>query len=149
GLPHRPDLVGKPGERGVGWLQRQRRNLLAAVRHAAGTGRDRYVCHMAAALWRFLYHPGPTDDLLATPLAALAAAQRLADPATAGQAHNRLAAAFYRIGQYRQAVEHLRAALASVAGGRDRAREAMTLKNLALVYADWDSLAEAVAYGER
>src|SRR5690606_27006452 len=103
GLPHRPDLVGKPGERGVGWLQRQRRNLLAAVRHAAGTGRDRYVCHMAAALWRFLYHHGHTDDLLATNLAALAAAQRLADPATAGQAHNRLAAAFYRIGQYRQA----------------------------------------------
>lgn len=149
GPPHRPDLVGEPGARGAGWLLRQRRNLLAAVRHAARTGRDHHVCHLAAATWRFLYHHGHTDDLLATNRAALAAAQRLADPAAAAHAHNRLAAAFYRNGQYRYAAEHLRAVLASEPARLDPARKAITLKNLALVYAEWDSHADAIAHGEQ
>ncbi|BCB85590.1 AfsR/SARP family transcriptional regulator [Phytohabitans suffuscus] len=109
--PMRPDLVVRFADDGSAWLEEQRLNLPALVRCAADTGHHEYAWKLARAMWRFLFIRYYGDDLLATQLDGLAAAQRSGDDAAVATMHNYLASVYFRAGEYLDAIEHVEAAL--------------------------------------
>jgi tetratricopeptide (TPR) repeat protein len=149
GEPRRPDLVRENGFWGTAWLKAERPNVVAAIHLATERGLDRYAWQLTRAVWQFLYSRGHTDDLLRTHHSGLAAAERLGDEAAITLTCNYLASAYYRIGRYQQAAEHVRRAVGNLQKAGDQAGEAIARKNLAVVYAEWGRHREAAAEGER
>jgi len=93
------------------WFSVQRPVLLAVVGHAAATGHDTHTWQLAWTLWSFLERRGHWHDQTSVGQAAVAAAQRLADPAAQLPSHRLLASAYIRLGRFDDAHTQLRQAL--------------------------------------
>src|SRR5262249_31905751 len=85
--------------------------LLAAVNQAASTGFDTHTWQLARTLGPFLDRRGHWHDLAAAGRAAVAAAERLADPTEQARAHRNLANAYTLLGRLDDAHTHLSHAL--------------------------------------
>jgi DNA-binding SARP family transcriptional activator len=92
------------------WCTAEYEVLLAAFPHAAAHGFDIHVCRLAGAVASFLYRHGHWHDYRATQTAALAAADRLGDPAEQAHAHRHLAQAHLFAERYPQAQSHVESA---------------------------------------
>src|SRR5439155_144866 len=75
----------------IDWFTVERPALLAAVDHAAATSLDTHTWQLAWALRVFLDRRGHWHEWTATERAAVAAAQRLTDPAVQALTHRTLA----------------------------------------------------------
>ena len=100
----------------MAWFEAEHRVLLAAVHEAASYGFDGHTWQLAWTLVPFLRRQGHWRDWAATQTAALAAAQRLADPARQAHAHRAIGLAYRSVGRYDDALAHFRAALDILAG---------------------------------
>src|SRR5207248_3480468 len=69
------------GEQAMAWFTAEHPVLLAAIDHAAATGFDTHTWQLAWTLTTFLYRRGRWHDWVVTLRAAIATADRLADPA--------------------------------------------------------------------
>jgi len=114
-----------------GWLTAQRPVLLAAVAHAAATGFDTHTWQLARTLWTFLDRRGHWHDWVAVARAAVAAAQRLADPTIQARSHRNLAYIYTRLGRLDDARTQLRHALDLATRTGDQTQQAHTHISLA------------------
>jgi tetratricopeptide (TPR) repeat protein len=142
-----PELAGE--EEAIAWLERERLNLIAAIRLAAGLGWSRMVCQLARAMWVYLWLHGYTDELVETHELALAAAGELGDEAALATAHNYLASGYARQGRWSDAVTHLRRALDLRHRLGDVPGQVATLDNLGLAYRREGRYADAVEHIQR
>jgi DNA-binding SARP family transcriptional activator len=106
------------------WFGNEHPNLLAAQGLSKELGWDTLVWQLAWALDSFHRRRGRLRDDHTTWQAALAAAERLADPSIQSLAHRRLGGAAARAGLHGQALDHLRQALAVAAHADDRSGQA-------------------------
>ena len=127
-----PEQLSDPAQ-ALDWFTAQRPVLLAAVAHAAATGFDTHTWQLAWTLQTFLDRRGHWHDWLAVAQAAVAAAQRLADPTTQARTHRFLAAAYTRLGRLDEAHAQLGHALGLIAGTGDQTQQARTHLNLAFL----------------
>jgi DNA-binding SARP family transcriptional activator/Tfp pilus assembly protein PilF len=111
GEPMRPDLLRAQGQLDSAWLEDERSNVRALVRHAEQAGHDGYAWRLARAEWRFLFLRGYIDDIIELHEAGLRAAVRLQDDTAIAAMHNYLASGFLRGGRTHEAVTHLELAL--------------------------------------
>ncbi len=96
----------------MAWFTAERRGLLAAVKLAAANGFDTHTWQLVWVVWTFLERRGHWHDLVAAGRAAVAAAQRLADPIAQARAHLVLASVYARyLGRPDDALTNLRHAL--------------------------------------
>ena len=114
----------------VGWFTAQLPVLLAAVAHAAATGSDSHSWQLAWTLQTFLDRRGHWHDQVTVGQAAVAAAQRLADPTAQARNHRNLAGAYIRLGCFDDAHTQLRHALDLATGTGDRTQQAHTHHHL-------------------
>ncbi|MFE9454074.1 tetratricopeptide repeat protein [Streptomyces sp. NPDC006739] len=98
-------------ERALAWFTTEHAVLLSAVGHAAATGFHAHTWQLAHALATYLDRRGNWHDLAAVGNTAIDAADRLADPLGKAIAHNIVARAHRRHGDYEAAQHHLRHAL--------------------------------------
>jgi len=91
----------------VAWFAAEYPVLLAAVGLAGREGLDRQVCQLAQPLYLFLHRRGLWHERAAVQRAALAAAERLGDPAERLTAHLSLAVAAADLRWFDEAGEHL------------------------------------------
>jgi tetratricopeptide (TPR) repeat protein len=133
-------------EEALDWLERERGNVVACIRIAAGLDWSRTVCQLARAMWVYLWLHGYTDELVETHELALAAAEALGDEAAIATAHNYLASGYGRQGRWGDAIEHLHRALAARRRLDDVKGQVVTLDNLGLAYRTEGRYAEAVEH---
>jgi len=119
----------------LGWLTAERPVLLAAVAHAAATGFDTHTWQLAWTLTTFLDRRGHWHDQVAVGEAAVAAAQRLADPTTQAQTHDSLAVTYTRLSRLDDAHTQLRYALDLATQTNNQNQQAHTHRSLAYL---WD-----------
>src|SRR5262249_61593374 len=105
--------------------------LLAPVEHAAATGFDPHTGQLPWTLAIFLARRGRWHAQAAVGRAAVAAAERLADPTTQARAHRTLAHAYTRLGRLDDAHTQLSHALDLFGRAGDQAGQAHTHLNLA------------------
>jgi tetratricopeptide (TPR) repeat protein len=116
------------------WFSTEHPVLLAAVDHAAATGFDTHAWQLTWTLRTFLDRRGHWHDWAAAGRAAVAAAQRLADPSVQALAHLNLATAYSRLGRFDDAHTQLNHALDLATRSGDQTRQAHTYNNLALLW---------------
>ncbi|GAA0542066.1 BTAD domain-containing putative transcriptional regulator [Actinomadura welshii] len=113
--PPRPGVhvTGFTGpDEALAWFTAERPALLTALSLAAELRSDRDVCRLAQALFLGLHRQGRWHDRADAQRAAVAAAQRLGDPAEEARAHRDLAAALADLGHLDEAHSNLDTALA-------------------------------------
>ncbi|BCB84843.1 hypothetical protein Psuf_021560 [Phytohabitans suffuscus] len=113
GLPRRSDLVEELGTLHPRWFAVEGGNLAAAVTLAMETGSYSYAWRLARVGWRYLYHAGNLDELIALQEQALAAARALDDNEAITASCNYLASAYFRQGKTQQCLEILELAVAA------------------------------------
>jgi tetratricopeptide (TPR) repeat protein len=143
GQPARPDLVQRDRRLDATWLEEERSNLTAAVRHALDISEDRYAWLLARATWRYFFLRGYVDDLVETHQRGLLAADRLGDIDAVATVRNYLAAAYYRIGHYRTAIGHLQHTLKRCQVTGEKEREAIIRLQVAFLHAHLGRMEEA------
>ena len=117
-----------------GWFTAQRPVLLAAIEHAAATGFDTHTWQLAWTLQTFLNRRGHWHDQVAVTRAAVAAAQRLADPTTQARTHQDLADAYTLLGRFDDAHTQQRHALDLATRIGDQTLQAHTHHSLAVLW---------------
>ncbi len=122
-----------------GWLDAERANLLAA----AEPGEPQFVINMSETVWRYLDIGGYLDDAVALHTRALEAASSQGDLLAEANARRQLAVALNRIGDNREAIDHLERALIAYEQAGDPVRHAATLNFLGVVYSKKGELEEA------
>jgi len=127
-----PEQLSDPAQ-ALDWFLAQRPVLLAAVAHAAATGFDTHTWQLAWTLATFLDRRALWHDWVAVGRAAVAAAQRLADPAIQTRTFLNLAHAHLRLGHFDEAHTQLRHALDLASRSGDQTREAHTHRSLAIL----------------
>jgi tetratricopeptide (TPR) repeat protein/DNA-binding SARP family transcriptional activator len=144
-----PSVDGEPLAGAVGWLDTERGNLVAAIRHAADTGPRPMAWLLADALRGYFWMCMRRVDWLATAEAGLAAAEAAGEPRAQAATRLSLADQQFRQGRYRAAVRHYTHAflLARKAGWVEA--QAAVLGNLALVYRRAGRLGDAAIRFER
>jgi tetratricopeptide (TPR) repeat protein len=130
----------------LAWLTAERPVLLAAVDHAAATGFDTHTCEVAWALRAFLYRQGHWHDQAAISRAAVAAAERLADPAAQARACRNLASAYSQLARFDDAHTQLSQALDLDTRAGDQAGQAHSHRSLAILWGVQDDFAQALAH---
>src|SRR5262249_36267917 len=131
--PHAPDVTPQhPADyqQALDWCTVEYPGLLAAVDQAAATGFDTHTWQLAWTLAPFLNRRGHWHDWAAAGRAAVAAAQRLADPTTQTHAHRNLASAYTRLGRFDDAHTQLSHALDLYRQVGDQVGQARTHHNL-------------------
>jgi tetratricopeptide (TPR) repeat protein/transcriptional regulator with XRE-family HTH domain len=98
-------------QQALDWFTAEHPVLLAVVDHAAATSFDTHAWQLGWTVAVFLDWQGLWHDEAATCQVALAAAQRLADPAAEARAHRTLAHADTELGRFNDADTHLSRAL--------------------------------------
>jgi tetratricopeptide (TPR) repeat protein len=129
-----PEALDNHGN-ALAWFTTEHPALLAAIHYAARTGFDAHAWRLAWTLENFFDWRGHWHELAATQRTALAAAQRLADPAGQAHTHRGLARAHTRRGRYDDALAHLELALNLFHELGDRAGQAATHRSLGVVLA--------------
>jgi len=128
-----PEALADLG-RALAWFTTEHATLLAAVAHAANTGFDTHTWQLAWTLTNFLDRRGHWHDLATTWYAALAAAQRRAEPPTQAYAHRYVARAHIQLGRLDHAHTHLQHALDLSAHAGDLIGQAHTHRYLAVMW---------------
>jgi tetratricopeptide (TPR) repeat protein len=119
----------------VRWMERQRADLLAAVRVADRHGWTDLVYLLVDALQPlFLVYKNYLDAIEAGAIA-LRAARAMADPAAANSVRKRLARAYIRLDRFEEAHSQIESMLDSARAHKDRRGEASGLKSLGMLYA--------------
>ena len=131
GVPHVVELPD--AERAMAWFAAEHDLLVAAVEHACDSGLDAHAWQLAWVLTDFLERQGHWQKWAATQRSALAAAQRLGDPAAQAFAHRGMARALSRLTEHHQAEVHLRAALSFAERTGDKLDMALSHNNLAVL----------------
>jgi DNA-binding SARP family transcriptional activator len=131
-VPRRPELV--PAGVGPDWLQRERLNLVGAVRQAAEQGAHQYAWQLALVMWRQLYERGLYEDVVATHGSALAACEKAGDRRGAAVAHNYLASVHEVTGQLDAAERHVTTANKLFGAIGDELGQYISRANLGAVY---------------
>ncbi|WP_158103273.1 AfsR/SARP family transcriptional regulator, partial [Crossiella equi] len=129
----------------LAWLDTERPNLLAAVRHAADHGPPATAWRLIDSLRRYFHAHRHTAEWLAAGHAALRAAQEHGEVEAAATMHHNIGTAHANGGDYHQAVEHFERALALRAGRPATTASASTLNNLGIAHAVFGRLADAAA----
>jgi tetratricopeptide (TPR) repeat protein len=122
----------------MGWLTAERQVLLAALGLAARNGFDTHTWQLAWALTTFLHRRGDWHDEATTGQAAVAAADRLAQPIAAALAHRNAAWGEIMLGRYGEADAHLYRALGRHAEAGDTVGRAYTHNTLAYLWSRQD-----------
>ena len=133
----------------MGWFTAERLVLLAAVAQAAATGFDTHTWQLTWTLQDFLNRRGHWHDWVAVAQAAVAAAQRLADPATQARSHRILAHAYILLGRLDDAFTQLRHALDLATRTGDQNQQARAHYNLAILWARRDQPAQALHHARQ
>ena len=126
-----PEHIGAAGQ-ALAWFGAEDRVLMAATARALEAGFDTHVWQLAWALSRFLDTRGRWHDWAATEQIALAATQRLGDPAAQASAHQRFGFVSGRLGSYEDAHAHLGLALSIHTERGDHAGQAYVHNALAI-----------------
>ncbi|ASR39808.1 hypothetical protein BAY61_30165 [Prauserella marina] len=121
------------------WLDTERANLLEVSRQAGPAS----VIRMSETVWRYLDTGGYYDEAVALHTRALDAAGELGDERTQAKARRVLGATISRVGNDREAIDHLGWALAAFRRLGDHVLEAAALSFLGCVYGKRGELAEA------
>ncbi len=103
------DPVGH--EAAMAWFTSELPVLLAAVNHAVATRLDVHAWQLAWVLYDFLERRGHWRDWTTVGPAAVAAADRLADPTVQSRAYRLLGYSYVRQGQFDEGLTYLRRAL--------------------------------------
>ncbi len=117
-------------QQAMDWFTAEHPVLLAALDHAVAAGFDTHAWQLTWTLWTFLDRRGHWHDLAAAGRAAVAAAQRLADPLARALAHHTLAGASIRLGRFDDAHTHLTYALDLTTRTSDQSTQAHAHYNL-------------------
>jgi DNA-binding SARP family transcriptional activator/Tfp pilus assembly protein PilF len=133
----------------MGWFTAERPVLLAAVAHAAATGFDTHTWQLARTLANFLNRRGHWHDQVAAAQAAVAAAQRLADPTAQVRTHRDLALAYIRLGRLDDAHTQLRHALDLAARTGDQTQQAHTHHGLSILWERWGRPPQALHHAQQ
>jgi DNA-binding SARP family transcriptional activator/tetratricopeptide (TPR) repeat protein len=136
-------------EQALAWFTTEHPVLLAAVNHAAAIGLDTYTWQLAWVVADFLYRRGHWHDVVVTQHAAVAAAERLADPAAAALTHRFLARAYAFLGCHDDAHTHLRHALDRSDRAGDQVGLAHSHTDLAFLYARLGRHIDALHHSEQ
>jgi DNA-binding SARP family transcriptional activator/tetratricopeptide (TPR) repeat protein len=135
--------------RAAAWLDEERSNLVAIVRHTAEHGPLDVAWLLADALrGYFTLHTNPVDWLTVAQ-AALAAAAADGAPRGVAAAHISLAMLHRRLSQYPQSIEHQNRALDLTRRAGWTPGEAAALSNLGGLYAELGRLEEAADHHTR
>lgn len=116
------------------WFTAEYRVLLAAIGHAAAAGYDTHAWQLAWTVSAFLDRQGHWHDYAAVSSAAVAAADRLADPAVQGWARRTLARAYTRLNRFDDADAQLQDALTLYIQSADLTGQADTHDYLSLLW---------------
>ncbi|MFS8095842.1 tetratricopeptide repeat protein [Lentzea alba] len=154
-----PEMTRLDGPRGttsfdspraaLAWLDAERANLVAAVRHAADHGPLPPAWQLTDALRGYFWIHTDGTEWRACATSGLAAARKAGDlPAEASVCHS-LGTLYAGLSDYPRAVEHYEQALRIAQEHGIRAVEAATLNNLAIAWQDQGRLPEAIRYYER
>ncbi|MQS16493.1 tetratricopeptide repeat protein [Streptomyces kaniharaensis] len=133
----------------VDWAERDRTNLLQAVRTAVAAGYDQLAWQLAAVLWNAQAPSAPGADWLAVGHIGLDAAARLGDRPAEGQLLTDLGMGYTRINALTESLECHRKALAIWRELDDRLNEAHSLNLLGLVHLRSRQLSDAAQYFEQ
>jgi tetratricopeptide (TPR) repeat protein len=154
-LPLAPPMAGVTPEQlgdhaqALRWFTVEHQVLLAAVAHAAATGLDTHTWQLAWTLDTFLDRRGHWHDQVAVGQAAVAAAQRLADPATQVRTHRILSGAYIRLGRLDDAYTQLSHALDLATHTDDQTQQAHTHLNLTYLWERRGQPAQALYHAEQ
>ncbi|SDS79999.1 ATP-binding protein [Actinoplanes derwentensis] len=133
----------------MAWFRDEHQVLLAVFRLAASLGADRLTWRLAWGIGEFLDRNGSLQDWTAVQSTALAAAERLDDPAAQAFSHRVLANGCIRLDRPHDALSHLARALDLYLSLDDLADAATTLYLTAWAHSlrgDWP---QAIDHGER
>jgi DNA-binding SARP family transcriptional activator len=133
----------------MAWFSNEHQVLVAAVDQAAGMGLDTHTCQLARNTAEYLDRRGHWHQFAANQRAAVAAAQRLADPAMLARAYSGLAASCIPRGRYDEADAHYRHALELYGQTGDQVGLARTRCNLACVWELRGGHSEALHHAEQ
>jgi tetratricopeptide (TPR) repeat protein len=134
--PARPGLTPEQHtsyEQAMRWFTAEYRVILAAIGQAADTGYDTHVWQLAWSLSTFLDRRGHWHDFAAAGLAAVAAADRLGDPAVRAWARRVVARAYTRLGRFDDASARLEDSLLLCRQSADLAGQADTYLYLSIL----------------
>lgn len=154
-IPLRPPSRGAAPEQltdhdqALAWFTGEHAVLVAAVDHAAAHGLDTHCWQLAWALWTFLDRRGHWQDWAATGRAAVAAADRLADPAAQARTNRLVAWAYTMQGHHDLAHAHLRQALDLYQHLGDEVGEAYSHYNLDYLWWLRGDSAQALYHADR
>jgi tetratricopeptide (TPR) repeat protein len=121
-------------DQAMAWLSAEHPGLVAIVEHAAAAGFDTHTWQLAWTLTTFLHRRGHWRDRVATHIAALAAADRLANKEAQARMHQGLANAYTQLGELEDALTHLWRALKLLTELSDHTGQANVHLNLAFVF---------------
>lgn len=133
----------------VDWAERDRANLLQAVRTAAAAGEDQLTWQLAAVLWNAQAPSAPGADWPSVGHIGLAAAERLGDNTARALLLTDLGMGYTRINSFAESLEYHHKALPIWRDLGDRLSEAHSLNLLGLVHLRSRQLTEAARYFER
>ncbi|MGH3679124.1 MAG: tetratricopeptide repeat protein [Natronosporangium sp.] len=124
---------GDPGD-ATAWLDAERDNLIAAVRRAADVGPRAFAWLLADALRGYLWHRGRKADWRTVANLSLAAAEHEGDLPAQTAIWVSLGDLFVSLGEYQQAIEHLRTALTFARRPAWPEAESTTIGKLGIAY---------------
>jgi tetratricopeptide (TPR) repeat protein len=127
----------------LAWLDAERPNLTAAIRHAAEHGPAPMAWLLADALRGYLWMGQHVGEWLATAHHGLQAAQASAHRPAQAAMHANLGTLYLRLGEYALSVEHHDQAIELYRALGDEDAEASVLNNLSLVHRRSGQLPEA------
>jgi DNA-binding SARP family transcriptional activator/tetratricopeptide (TPR) repeat protein len=141
--PVGPTVTLPDAHAAVAWLDAERENLIAAVRHAAAHDQEEVIIHLATTLYRYLDHGGHYRDGLMLHTAARDATA--SDHIDHAHALCSRGYALIRLGRYDEALSDLCNALARPYVHADPLVEYAANTNVGLIHGDrgdWDAAAE-------
>jgi tetratricopeptide (TPR) repeat protein len=159
--PHRDPIEPGPAQPGViaehladqrqamTWFITEHPVLMATVDRSAAGGFDTHTWQLACVLYDFLDRHAHWHDLAVAGYAAVAAANRLADPTAQARAYLTLAIAHTRLGRYDEAHIQFQDALDVTRRTGDQTGQAHTYNGLVQLWGHQGRHAEGLALSER
>ena len=138
----------RPGE-AADWLARNYPVLRVLLDQTVTRGLPEYTWQLAWGLDPFLDRQARWRDEVPIHRAALAAAEKIGDPAMQAQSHVNLGLAFRMLGDPRRATEHFEAAQRFYTEAGDLSGQARTLQFFAMGFEDQGAREQAFAYTAR
>lgn len=136
-------------EQAMRWFTSEYRTMLTAIGHIGAAGYDAHAWQLTWTLSAFLDRQGHWHDMAAAARAAVAAADRLADPAVQAWARRILARAYTRLNLFDDAESQLRDALDLCHRSTDLAGQADAHHHLAILSWRWNRLPRALNHAQQ